>query len=48
MQMECVACTACIDACDEVMLNQHKEPSLISYTTFEISGRKPKTIRARV
>lgn len=31
VQLECVACTACIDACDEVMRRLHKPAGLIRY-----------------
>ncbi|MFQ3575450.1 MAG: cytochrome c oxidase accessory protein CcoG [Cytophagales bacterium] len=30
-QLECINCTACIDACDEVMLKTHKPLGLIRY-----------------
>jgi cytochrome c oxidase accessory protein FixG len=33
VQMECIACTACIDTCDEVMLALGKKPGLVRYTT---------------
>lgn len=32
-QMECVACTACIDACDEIMDKVHKPRGLIRYAS---------------
>jgi cytochrome c oxidase accessory protein FixG len=32
LQMECIGCTACIDACDEVMARLKKPPGLIRYT----------------
>ncbi|HEY0678210.1 MAG TPA: cytochrome c oxidase accessory protein CcoG, partial [Chitinophagaceae bacterium] len=32
-QMECIGCTACIDACDDVMLKTGKEPGLIRYAS---------------
>ena len=32
-QMECVGCTACIDACNAVMKKTGKEPSLIRYAS---------------
>jgi cytochrome c oxidase accessory protein FixG len=31
LQMECVGCTACIDACDEVMTRLHRPRGLIRY-----------------
>lgn len=33
VQMECVGCTACIDACDHVMEMTHKPKGLISYAS---------------
>lgn len=33
-QLECVNCTACIDACDEVMLKINKPKGLIRYASF--------------
>jgi cytochrome c oxidase accessory protein FixG len=33
-QLECVNCTACIDACDEVMLKIHKPKGLIRFASF--------------
>ena len=32
-QLECVNCTACIDACDAIMLNIHKPKGLIRYAS---------------
>lgn len=31
VQMECIACTSCMDACDEVMTKVHKPKGLIRY-----------------
>lgn len=31
IQMECINCTACMDACDEVMIKVGREPKLIRY-----------------
>jgi cytochrome c oxidase accessory protein FixG len=48
VQMECVGCTACIDACDDVMAHLNFEPGLIRYASeneiitpnkFRINGR---------
>lgn len=47
-QMECIACTACIDACDEVMTKVKKPTGLIRYATeSELAGSKTKWIRTR-
>jgi len=32
-QMECVACTACIDACDEIMVKVNKPKGLVRYAS---------------
>ncbi len=33
VQMECIACTACIDACDEIMTRVNKPKGLIKYSS---------------
>lgn len=38
LQMECIACTACMDACDSVMLKIGKPPGLIRYASIRESG----------
>lgn len=40
VQMECIACTSCIDACDEVMTKMNKPPGLIKYSSLK---PKPST-----
>ena len=48
VQMECVACTACMDACDEIMRNVGKPEGLIRYASEEsIQGRKTRFMRPR-
>ncbi|HRK01890.1 MAG TPA: cytochrome c oxidase accessory protein CcoG [Oligoflexia bacterium] len=48
VQLECIACTACIDACDDVMTRLRLPPRLIKYASEEsIQGRKTKFLRAR-
>lgn len=48
LQMECIACTACIDACDEVMAKTRKPLGLISYTTLaELNGRRKRKFTGR-
>jgi cytochrome c oxidase accessory protein FixG len=34
LQLECIACTQCIDACDAVMLKLGREPRLIGYRSL--------------
>lgn len=49
LQLECIACTACIDACDEVMHNIKKPAGLIRYTTENgLNGKANRHIRPRV
>lgn len=49
IQLECVACTACIDACNDVMLRVGREPGLIRHTSAEcVRGGQPGLIRTRV
>lgn len=43
LQMECIACTMCIDACDEIMEKVQKPKGLIKYTTeYKLQGEKGK------
>ncbi|MGV3619614.1 MAG: cytochrome c oxidase accessory protein CcoG [Archangium sp.] len=46
LQMECLACTACIDACDEVMDKIHKPRGLISFMAQREPARalRPRTV----
>jgi polyferredoxin len=36
--MECIACTACADACDEIMVKVNKPKKLISYNSISQKG----------
>ena len=48
LQMECIACTACMDACDEVMEKVNKPKGLIRYeTAVGLLGEKTKNLRSR-
>lgn len=48
LQYECIACAACIDACDGVMDAIHKPRGLIRYTTASRdAGRTLKLLRPR-
>jgi cytochrome c oxidase accessory protein FixG len=47
-QLECIACTQCIDACDEVMLKVKKPIGLIRYSSEnQLNGQKRKLITPR-
>jgi len=49
LQIACIGCAACIDACDDVMLKVGYPKGLISYTTeHNLSGQKTKLIRPRL
>ncbi len=49
LQMECISCTQCIDACDEIMRNIGQAPGLIRYATRdELEGRPARLLRARI
>ena len=46
--MECVNCTQCMDACDEVMHKIGRQPGLIRYSSKAIDeGKAKKLLRAR-
>jgi cytochrome c oxidase accessory protein FixG len=48
LQMECVHCTQCIDACDEIMTKVGKPTGLIRYSSQDdIAGRPRKLLRLR-
>jgi cytochrome c oxidase accessory protein FixG len=48
MQLECVGCTACIDACDAVMERLKRPRGLIRYDSMEgFEGRKTRFVRPR-
>ncbi|MFM7430493.1 MAG: cytochrome c oxidase accessory protein CcoG, partial [Flammeovirgaceae bacterium] len=48
-QLECANCTACIDACDEVMVKIEKPKGLIRYSSFNaIQQGKQKLMTPRV
>ena len=48
LQMECVACTQCIDACDSIMDKIDKPRGLIRYTSErELDHQKTRAVRPR-
>ncbi|MFN7339771.1 MAG: cytochrome c oxidase accessory protein CcoG [Opitutia bacterium] len=48
LQMECIACTACIDACDAVMTRLSRPTGLIRYASLsELAGGRTQLIRPR-
>lgn len=49
LQMECIACSSCIDACDEVMTKLHRPRGLIRYDSMHgLAGGKTRIIRPRI
>lgn len=49
LQMECIGCAQCIDACAPVMAKLGREDGLIRYSTQAVmEGQKPKLLRPRV
>lgn len=49
IQLECVACTACADACDDVMTRIGRPTGLIRYTSEEaVRTRQPNSLSWRV
>lgn len=48
LQIECIGCAACIDACDEVMTKVKRPRGLIRYDSLEgLAGRATRWLRAR-
>ncbi len=49
LQMECIHCAQCIDACDAVMIKLNRSPGLIRYASQATLGGEPqRMLRARV
>ena len=49
LQLECVACTQCVDACDEVMEKVGRPKGLIRYSSQnELEGKPNRVLRPRV
>ena len=42
IQLECINCTACIDACDSVMAKANRAPGLIRYASSNMIAEKTK------
>ena len=48
LQMECIGCTACIDACDDVMTRLNRPRGLIRYDSQKaFSGKRTRWLRPR-
>lgn len=50
LQLECIACTQCLDACDSIMDRIGKPRGLIRYSSQEAmeTGKRPRYLRPRV
>jgi len=50
LQLECIACGQCVDACDSIMARISKPPGLIRYAAQDTleSGKKAPLLRPRV
>lgn len=49
LQMECIGCAQCIDACDAVMTKLGRPRGLIRYSSqAAVEGERPRLLRARV
>lgn len=49
LQLECVGCAACIDACDEIMDRLHRPRGLIRYDSLRgLSGERRRFLRPRL
>ncbi len=48
LQIECIGCAACIDACDDVMTRLHRDRGLIRYDSLNgLAGRQTRWLRPR-
>ena len=49
LQLECIGCTQCIDACNGVMARVERPPNLIAYRSLAaLEGRRTRLLRPRV
>ena len=49
LQMECIGCAACIDACDDVMAKLHRPLGLVRYDSERgLSGAPRRVLRGRI
>jgi cytochrome c oxidase accessory protein FixG len=48
LQLECIGCAACVDACDEVMIKLNRPAGLVRYDSHAgLHGGRTKLLRAR-
>ena len=49
MQLECIGCAACVDACDDIMIKLKRPSGLVRYDSYVgLHGGKTKVIRPRI
>lgn len=49
LQMECIGCAACVDACDDIMTKLHRPTGLIRYDSSSgLAGEKRRIFRPRL
>ena len=49
LQLECIGCAACVDACDDIMRKLKRPTGLVRYDSLNgLSGKKKRIIRPRI
>ncbi len=49
LQLECIGCAACIDACDEIMVKVDRPRGLVRYDSLNgLEGRRRRILRPRI
>ena len=49
LQLECIGCAACVDACDDIMKKLHRPTGLVRYDSMNgLEGRKRRFLRPRI
>ena len=48
LQLECIGCAACVDACNDIMKKVHRAPGLVRYDSYVgLNGGKTHLVRPR-
>ena len=49
LQMECIGCAACVDACDDIMAKLQRPKGLVRYDSLNgLAGKKRRIVRPRI
>jgi cytochrome c oxidase accessory protein FixG len=49
LQLECIGCAACVDACDDIMEKLHRPRGLVRYDSHKgLAGKKRRILRPRI